>query len=185
MESLTQSVATIFKKLVIHLDKDKLREEINNHLLQTMKSSSTEDEYTKSLVKAIVFHGESTKALHGILQPLLLNEKYPNLDGVSQLMNRAQVRIENGMDELIPLYQEQIKSEESNYDLITQLEIYFTTTFTELRLTYRFIDAFGTESNKELFQPLFYFPAEEVGETILKYTRTYASLIFEKTLNQK
>jgi hypothetical protein len=185
MESLTQSVATIYKKLVMHLDKDELREGVNDHLLQMMKSSPTEDEYTKSLVKAIVYHVESTKALHGILQPLLLNEKFPNLDGVSQLMNRAQVRIENGMDELIPLYHEQIESEESNNDLITQLEIYFTTTFTELRLTYRFIDAFGTESNKELFQPLFDFPAEEVGETILKYTRTYASLIFEKTLNQK
>jgi hypothetical protein len=185
MESLTQSVATIFKKLVIHLDKDKLREEINNHFLQMMKSSPTEDEYTKSLVKAIVFHVETTKALHGILQPLLLNEKYPNLDGVSQLMNRAHVRIDNDMDGLIPHYQERIESEESVSDFVTQLEIYYTTTFTELRLTYRFVDAFGTESNKELFQPLFDFPAEEVGETILKYTRTYASLIFEKTLNQK
>jgi hypothetical protein len=185
MESLTQSVATIFKKLVIHLDKDELRKEVNNQLLQTMKSSSTEEEYTKNLVRAIVFHVESTKALHGILQPLLLNEKYPNLDGVSQLMNRAQVRIENDMEELVPLYHDRIESEESVNDFVTQLEIYFTTTFTELRLTYRFIDAFGTESNKELFQPLFDFPAEEVGETILKYTRTYASLLFEKTLNQK
>lgn len=185
MESLTQSVATIYKKLVIHLDKDELRQEVNNHLLQTMKISSTEDEYTKNLVKAIVFHVESTKAFHGILQPLLLNSKYPNLDGVSQLMNRAQVRIENDMEGLISLYHERIESEKSDNDTVTQLEIYFTTTFTELRLTYRFVDAFGTESNKELFQPLFDFPAEEVGETILKYTRTYASLLFEKTLTQK
>ncbi|MGM0853930.1 MAG: hypothetical protein ACQEWI_15185 [Bacillota bacterium] len=185
MESLTQSVATIYKKLVIHLDKDELREEVNNHLLQTMKSSSSEDEYTKNLVKAIVFHVESTKALHGILQPLLLNAKYPNLDGVSQLMNRTHVRIEIDMEGLIPLYQERIKSEESDDDIVTHLEIYFTTTFTELRLSYRFVDAFGTESNKELFQPLFDFPAEEVGETILKYTRTYASLLFEKTLSHK
>ncbi|WP_341357010.1 hypothetical protein [Rossellomorea sp. y25] len=185
MESLTQSVATIYKKLVIHLDKDELREEVNNQLLQTMKSSSTEEEYTKHLVRAIVLHVESTKALHGILQPLLLNEKFPNLDGVSQLMNRAHARIENDMEGLVSLYLKRVESEESDNDIVTQLEIYFTTTFTELRLTYRFVDAFGTESNKELFQPLFDFPAEEVGETILKYTRTYASLIFEKTLNQK
>lgn len=185
MESLTQSVATIYKKLIIHLDKDELREEVNNHLLQTMKSSSTEEEYTQNLVKVIVFHVESTKALHGILQPLLLNGNFPSLDGVSQLMNRAHIRIENDMEGLIPLYHEQIGSEESDNDLVTQLEIYFTTTFIELRLTYRFIDAFGTESNKELFQPLFDFPAEEVGETILKYARTYASLLFEKTLPQK
>ncbi|RBP02753.1 hypothetical protein [Rossellomorea aquimaris] len=185
MESLTQSVATIYKKLVIHLDKDELREEVNNQLLQTMKNSATEDEYTKNLLKALVFHVESTKALHGILQPLLLNAKYPNLDGVSQLMNRAHVRIQSDMEGLIPLYHERIESEESDNDTVTQLEVYFTTTFTELRLTYRFVDAFGTESNKELFQPLFDFPAEEVGETILKYARTYASLLFEKTLNQK
>ncbi|WP_374055171.1 hypothetical protein [Rossellomorea sp. FM04394] len=185
MESLTQTVATIFKKLVIHLDKDELREEVNNQLLQTMKSSSTEDEYTKNLVKAIVFHVESTKALHGILQPLLLNSKYPSLDGVSQLMNRAQARIDKDMEGLIPLYHDQIVSEVSVNDFVTQLEIYFTTSFTELRLTYRFVDAFGTESNKELFQPLFDFPGEEVGESILKYTRTYASLLFEKTLKQQ
>ncbi|NMH67673.1 hypothetical protein HF072_02570 [Bacillus sp. RO3] len=184
MESLTQSVATIFKKLLIHTDKDELRNEVNHHLLEVLKASEQQPEYIRSLTEHIVIHVESTKALHGILQPLLMNSKYPDLEGVSKLMNRADERIRNDLDNLIPLYQEQLEKEESVNNKVTQLEIYYTTTMMERRLTYQFMDAFGTVSNKELFQPLFAFPAEEVGETILKYTRTYASLLFEKTLNQ-
>lgn len=185
MESLTQSVATIFKKLMIHLDQDELREEVNNRLLQTMKQSPTEDEYRQNLMRAIVLHGESTKALHGILHPLLSNSKYPDLEGVSKLMNLAQGRIEKEMDTLLAQYKEQLEKEDFPNDAVTQLEIYFTTTMVELRFTYRFIDAFGTESNRALFEPLFSYPSEEVGETILKYSRTYASLLFEKTLSQQ
>ena len=185
MESLTQSVATIFKKLMTHLDQDALREEVNNRLLQTLKQSPTEDEYKQNLMRAIVLHGESTKALHGILHPLLSNSKYPDLEGVSKLMNLAQDRIDKEMDSLLSLYKEQLEKEDFPNDTVTQFEIYFTTTLVELTLTYRFIDAFGTESNRTLFDPLFTYPAEEVGETILKYSRTYASLLFEKTLSQQ
>ena len=184
MESLTQSVATIYNKLVIHLDKKDLREEVNSRLLDTLKKSPTEEEYKRNLLRAIVYHVESTKALHGILQPLLSTSKYPDLDGVSKLMNRAHARIQNGMDSLITHYQKQIEDEGSPNDIVTQLEIYFSTTLIELRLTYSFVDGFGTESNRELFQPLFTFQSEEVGESILKYTRTYASLFFEKKLSQ-
>lgn len=184
MESFTQSVATIFKKLMIHLDQDKLREEVNTRLLQTMKQSPTEDEYRQNLMRAIILHGESTKALHGILHPLLSNSTYPDLEGVSKLMNRAQGRIEKEMDTFLSLFKEQLEKEDFPNDTVTQLEIYFTTTLVELTLTYRFIDAFGTESNRTLFEPLFAFPSEEVGETILKYSRTYASLLLEKTLSQ-
>jgi hypothetical protein len=185
MESLTQSVATIYKKLLIHLDQDELREEVNNRLLQTMKQSPTEVEYKQNLMRAIALHGESTKALHGILHPLLSNSKYPDLEGVSKLINLAQARIEKEMDTLLTQYKEQLEKEDSPNDAVTQLEMYFTTTLVELRLTYRFIDAFGTESNRALFEHLFSYPSEEVGETILKYSRTYSSLLFEKTLSQQ
>jgi uncharacterized membrane-anchored protein YjiN (DUF445 family) len=184
MNSVNTTVATIFKRILANGDSKKLIDEVNQRLLQTLKNSPSEDEYVNKLIGEIAFLTESTKALHGILQQVITMNKYPNLEGIEKLMNKAKETIRGDMGRLMPLYEKELKAEEVEEDKITQLEVFYTTTMVELQLTFDFLTAFGTKSNEERFKPLFDHTPEEVGEHVFKYARTYSSLLFEKKLSE-
>ncbi|WP_409252053.1 hypothetical protein V1502_18470 [Bacillus sp. SCS-153A] len=182
-EELSRLIGEIYKKVIMHINKEEMRNEVNNHLLQVLKEASTEAGYRDELIKGIAFHVESTKALHVILYKFLENSNYPSISVIQKSMEAAKQAIQGELASLAPLYQEKIENENSVNDQVTQMEIYYTTSMTEIKLMFHFIEAFASEKNKKLFEPLFSASAEEVGETLLKYTRTYSSLLFERAVS--
>ncbi|WP_335870584.1 hypothetical protein [Bacillus sp. 2205SS5-2] len=184
MAPLTNEIAEIFRKLIVKLDTNQLLTTANQNLLTLLKGSPTEEEYKQNLIESIVVHVESTKALHGIIHQLLTTSKYPHLKGVTKVMEQANQTIRSDVKKLVPQYKESVIVDETTIDKTSQLELNFITSQLELDLTYSFIDAFGTISNQELFKVLFTFTPEEVGFCLLKYVRTYVSVLYDSSIKQ-
>jgi hypothetical protein len=184
MSSLNTSIANIFKSILAKSTSKVNLEDANNRLLETLKASPHEDEYMNRLLEEIAFHAESAKALHGILQQLIQLKKFPHLQGVEQVMEKAKDKIRSDSERLTSLYREELKVEDLGQDKLTKLEVYYITSMVELQLTFAFMNAFGNKSYNEKFTSLFTFTPEEVGETVYNYVNTYSSLLFEKQLSE-
>ncbi|MCA1060815.1 hypothetical protein LCL96_18025 [Rossellomorea aquimaris] len=183
MNSLNVSVANIFKRILANGNRNILRDNVNNSLLDLLEQSQNETQYIANLTKQIVLNIESTKASCAILHQFINNGEYPHLPVVHKSIKKTQATINRNMPNLLPVYTEEMKIEQLDYDKVTQLEIYYTTSLLELQLFFDFFNSFGSDTNKELFEALFHHPAQEVGKTVLAYISTYSTLLFKKELS--